>query len=252
MQVNRDGVKIYYEVHGEGSKTVLLTHGYSATSAMWTPQIDALKGICKLVIWDMRGHGASDSPTEPERYSADATVADMAAILDAVDARVAVIGGLSLGGYMSLAFHRAHPDRCRALVLCDTGPGYRNSQAREGWNEMARARAAALEQKGLAALGAGAEVALSRHRSAQGLALAARGMLTQQGPEVIESLPGIGAPTLIIVGALDTPFLAGTDYMASKIPGAEKVVLEGAGHAANIDQPKAFNDALTRFLGRLT
>lgn len=252
MQMNRDGVKIHYEVHGEGATTVLLTHGYSATSAMWTAQIDALKQVSRLVIWDMRGHGASDSPDDPAAYSAATTVADMAALLDTVGAGAAVIGGLSLGGYMSLAFHRIHPERCRALVLCDTGPGYRNSQAREGWNDMARSRAVALEKKGLAALGQGAEVALSRHRSAKGLALAARGMLTQQGPEVIESLPGIRIPTLIIVGALDTPFLAGTDYMANKIAGAEKIVLARAGHASNIDQPKAFNDALTGFLGRLT
>ncbi len=250
MRLQRDGLEIYYEVHGRGP-TVLLSHGYSATSAMWSPQIDALKQSWQLVIWDMRGHGQSDSPPDESSYSEAATVADMAALLDVVGADTAVIGGLSLGGYMSLAFHRQHPDRCRALILCDTGPGYRNDRARAGWNDMARERALALEQKGLSALGASAEVAASRHRSAAGLALAARGMLCQSGPEVIESLPQVRVPTLVVVGALDTPFLAPSDYMAAKIPGAEKVVIEGAGHAANIDRPKAFNAAVTGFLAAL-
>jgi pimeloyl-ACP methyl ester carboxylesterase len=58
----------------------------------------------------------------------------------------------------------------------------------------------------------------------------------------------ITVPAMVIVGANDTPFLAASDYMAAKIPGAKKVVIEGAGHSANIDQPEAFNAALASFL----
>jgi pimeloyl-ACP methyl ester carboxylesterase len=64
-------------------------------------------------------------------------------------------------------------------------------------------------------------------------------------------LPAIAVPSLIVVGANDTPFLAASDYMAAKIPGAKKVVIPDAGHAANIDQPDAFNRAVTSFLDRL-
>src|SRR5678816_4413685 len=99
-----DGVNLYYEVHGEGP-VVLLTHGYSATSQMWTGQVAPLSKDHKLVTWDMRGHGQSDSPDDPALYSEPATVADMAALLDAVGADKAIVGGLSLGGYMSLAFN---------------------------------------------------------------------------------------------------------------------------------------------------
>jgi pimeloyl-ACP methyl ester carboxylesterase len=135
-------------------------------------------------------------------------------------------------------------------MLFDTGPGYRNADARAGWNRMARQRADALESRGLAALGDGREVAASRHRSAAGLARAARGILTQQDARVLESLPGVRVPTLVLVGAKDEAFLAATDYMAAKIPGATKVVIPEAGHAANIDQPRAFNAAVLDFLGR--
>jgi pimeloyl-ACP methyl ester carboxylesterase len=245
--LDSDGVRIYYEVHGAGP-TLLLTHGYSASSAMWAPQIDALKPHCRLVLWDIRGHGQSDSPEATERYTEAACVADMANLLDAVDARSAWIGGLSLGGYLSLAFHNAHRDRTRALLLFDTGPGYRNAEARAGWNRMAVQRAEALERKGLVALGTSGEVAVSRHRSAAGLARAARGILVQHDARVLESLPGIKVPTLVLVGERDEPFLGATAYMAAKIPGAKQVVLAGAGHASNIDRPVAFNAAVLEFL----
>src|SRR5690606_35942337 len=106
--LDRDGVRIYYEHHtssAPGARTVLLSHGYSATSAMWRGQIDALTSRHHLIVWDMRGHGQSDSSDDPALYSEAHTVGDMAAILDACGVERAVIGGLSLGGYMTLAFH---------------------------------------------------------------------------------------------------------------------------------------------------
>jgi pimeloyl-ACP methyl ester carboxylesterase len=249
--LNRDGVNLYYEVHGQGP-VILLTHGYSATSQMWAGQIDALSKDHTLVIWDMRGHGQSDSPDDPALYSEAATVADMAALLDHVGAKSAIVGGLSLGGYMSLAFHRVHPARVRALLIIDTGPGYRNDEARDGWNKNALKTAERYETEGLAVLERGsAERRTALHRSAKGLALAARGMLTQRDAGVITSLPDIRVPSIVVVGSEDTPFLAASDYMASKIPGARKAVIEGAGHAANIDRPEAFNSALLEFLGTL-
>ncbi len=249
--LNRGGINLYYEVHGSGP-TLLLSHGFSATSAMWQGQIGALSRAHRLVLWDMRGHGQSDYPDDPAQYSEAATVADMAAILDAVEARTAIIGGLSLGGYMSLAFHKTHPERTEALLIIDTGPGFKKDAAREAWNQRSLGTAAKLEAEGLGTLRtASAERALSRHRDAQGLAHAARGMLTQRDAGVIESLPDIRVPALVLVGSNDMPFLAATDYMAGKIPHATKVVIEGAGHAANLDQPEAFNAAVTAFLATL-
>ena len=84
-KINRDGVDIYYEVHGSGPP-LLLTHGYSSTSAMWQGQIEALSKHHRLVLWDMRGHGRSDYPDDPAFYSEALTVADMAALLDEVGA----------------------------------------------------------------------------------------------------------------------------------------------------------------------
>lgn len=246
--LNRDGVAIHYEVEGSGP-ALLLTHGYSATGAMWAGQIEAFSKLYRVIRWDMRGHGRSDYPDDPAAYSEAASVADMAALLDAVGVEKAIVGGLSLGGYMSLAFHLAHPRRVRALLIIDTGPGYRNDEARAGWNRNALRTAERYESEGLARLAGGsAEMRAARHRDASGLALAARGMLTQRDSRVISSLPTIAVPALVVVGAEDTPFLVASDYMAGKIPGAKKVVIENAGHAANIDQPEAFNAQVLNFL----
>ena len=125
------------------------------------------------------------------------------------------------------------------LLVCNTASSQSVSalqQARE------------FERKGLEALGKSEEMQLGGHKGAGGLARAARGMLAQKNARVINSLPDIKAPTLVLAGAKDKPFLAGTDYMAKKIPNARKVIIPDAGHAANIHQPAAFNQAMEEFL----
>ena len=248
-----NGIDIEYQDGGSGAP-VLLSHGYSATGRMWDGQRETLGNRYRIVSWDMRGHGSTSSPDDPAQYSHALTVADMHALLGHLGIGRAVIGGLSLGGTMSLAFYRAHPELTRALVICDSGPGFRNEKAREDWNQRAQQRAADLEARGLAVLeGRSAETrqAIRHHKSAQGLAHAARGMLAQRDASLIESLPEIRVPTLVIVGDQDTPFIAACEYMAKKIPGAKLEVIAGAGHSSNLDQPEAFNRALGRFLDAL-
>src|SRR3954465_8939205 len=213
-KINRAGVNIHYEVHGDGP-TLLLTHGFSSTSDMWQGQIAALSKHHKLVLWDMRGHGQSDYPGDPAAYSEALTVADMAALLDAVGADKAIVGGLSLGGYMSLAFYRSHPERVRALLIIDTGPGFKKDDAREAWNQRAHQTGERFERDGLSGLSS--ERLTVTHRAASGLARAAYGMLPQRDARVIESLPHIKVPSLVVVGADDAPFLAAAVYLPAKI-----------------------------------
>jgi pimeloyl-ACP methyl ester carboxylesterase len=146
---------------------------------MWDAQIAAFAPRHRIIVWDMRGHGETDDPEDPAAYSEALTVAGMAALLRHCQIERAVIAGLSLGGYMSLAFHLAHPEMVRALMLFDTGPGFRNADARRVWNERTQQRARDLETRGFAALGQSDEVRAAQHRSARGLAGAARGMLAQ-------------------------------------------------------------------------
>jgi pimeloyl-ACP methyl ester carboxylesterase len=248
-----NGIEIDYEVTGRG-RPVILGHGYGATRRMWSGQHATLGDRYRLITWDMRGHGQTETPDDPAQYSTDLTVADTEGLLETLGVGRAVVGGLSLGGYMALAFYLAHPEMVEALVICDSGPGYRNAEARAAWNQRAHQRAADLEARGLDAFGGRSrEVreALGHHRSPQGLAHAARGMLAQQDSRVIDGLPGIRVPTLIIVGDRDEPFLAPCQYMAKKIPGARLEIIAGAGHSSNLDQPEAFNRVLLDFLDSL-
>jgi pimeloyl-ACP methyl ester carboxylesterase len=247
--LDRDRVRLHYERHGEAADRapVLLTHGFASSSASWQPNLGPLSARRQVITWDMRGHGRTRAPLEPHYFSAGACVEDMAAILDACEAPRAVCAGLSLGGYLSLAFWRAHPDRVVALGLFDTGPGFRSEQSRARWNRYATERAGAFEQRGLAALPDSPEARLGPHDPA-GLALAARGILTQTDAAVIGSLGSIAVPVLVLVGQHDVSFHGAADYLASHIPGAAKHVLAGAGHASNIDQPGEFNRTVLSYL----
>lgn len=249
-ELDRDGVRIWYEVHGRGP-AILLSHGYTASTRMWDPQIGPLtEGGYTVVTWDQRGHGRSDYPPDPAQYAEELAVGDMAAVLDAAGVTRAVIAGLSLGGYLSLAFHLRKPHRTAGLALLDTGPGYKSDTGRDAWNAQAERMAQDFELRGLDALPARAEVG-REHRDATGLVNAGRGLLVQHDARVINSLPDIAVPTLVLVGADDTDFLTPSSYMGRKIPGAEHVVVDRAGHAANLDRPDEVNDALLRFLDRV-
>jgi pimeloyl-ACP methyl ester carboxylesterase len=247
--IQRDGVRIYYNAVGEGP-AILLTNGYNLTSYMWRGLVDALSDRYRLITWDVRGHGRSDSPTGSGAYSQTLTLGDMAAILDAEGVREAILAGHSMGGYLSLAFHVEHPARVRALILIGTGPGYRNAKARDGWNRHAEGRARYFEKHGIENLGE-FEGHGGENRSARGLALAARGIMTQHDSRVIDSVAKIRIPTLVITGTEDVDFLRGMEYLAARIPGARKILLPDAGHLPNIEQPRAFNGTVRQFLGQL-
>jgi len=252
--LERNDARIYYEVHGDGP-AILLTHGYAAESGMWQGQVEALSEKNTLILWDMRGHGQTQTPAEDLAFSEALTTADMAAVLDETGFDSAVIGGLSLGGYMSMAFHVDYSERVKALLIIDTGPGFKNDDARARWNVQANRIADKLAEHGFSGLaGLSPEMKRSRHLDSSGLVRAGRKMLTQQTDRVIQSLPSIRVPAMIVVGANDKPYLAGTEYMAAKIETASKYVIPDAGHAVNIDQPALFNDLVISFLSenRLT
>jgi len=245
--LTRNGTNINYQVDGHGP-AILLTHGFGADHHMWAPQVEALRKSYTVITWDMRGHGQTDSPKEQKAYNEMETVMDMAALLDVSGAGSAIIGGMSLGGYMSLAFHHKFPERVESLLLIDTGPGFKNDKARNDWNEIATARGDDIEDRGMGTFQARTEAAAANHKDMHGVAMAARGMLVQNDGTVIYSLPKISVPTFIAVGANDKPYLVPSDYMASKIAHSVKITIPDAGHAANLDQPEFFNKHLLAFL----
>src|SRR5512140_3650095 len=116
--MDRRGERIHYEVYGERTDPLplLLSHGFAASARMWDANVDALCGERTVITWDMRGHARSDAPADPAQYGVEQSVEDMLMLLDLLEVRSAVLAGMSLGGYLSLAFHARHPQRVAALI----------------------------------------------------------------------------------------------------------------------------------------
>ena len=121
--VERDGIKIFYEVFGAGEPTVLLLPTWSIIhSRQWKMQIPYLSRHCRVVTFDGRGNGRSDRPSEPEAYAEYEFAADAVAVMDATQTDRAVIVGNSMGGQRGLVLAANHPERVEAAVFI--GPNY--------------------------------------------------------------------------------------------------------------------------------
>ena len=121
--VERDGVKIFYEVFGSGEPTVLLLPTWSIIhSRQWKMQIPYLSRHCRVITFDGRGNGRSDRPTEAEAYAETEFAADAIAVLDATETSRAIIVGFSMGAQRALLLAADHPDRIEAAAFI--GPNY--------------------------------------------------------------------------------------------------------------------------------
>jgi pimeloyl-ACP methyl ester carboxylesterase len=214
---------------------------------MWEPQVAALAPQVRVVTWDLRGHGRSESPDDASAYSHDIALDD----LDALVGERAILVGHSLGGQLSLSFALRHPDRVLGLGLLSTGPGYRDPDGREQWNGTIERQARALEKRGMEALPAGPEMHGALHTSPGALAHAIRGLVKQHDSEIMDGAPSITVPTLVLVGAKDRGFLAAADWFERKLPNAWKVIVPDAGHGVNRHQPEAVNAAVLELCRRV-
>ncbi len=253
------GIEMAYELEGSGLPVVLL-HGYPFNRSMWREQVEALQGSFRVITPDLRGMGETEGGAEPATMKEMAE--DVAALLDELKIARVILGGLSMGGYVSLAFTRRFPLRVRALMLADTRPQPDTDEAQRAREEQARK---VLEEgmpsitdlilkKALApSTLAGRPEIVSRVREMisatkpEGAAAALRGMAARS--DQTNFLASILAPTLIIVGSLDqlTP-PKDAELMHREIRGSRLVVIEGAAHVSNLERPAEFNRALTEFL----
>lgn len=261
-KINVRGLELAYDEQGTGAAVVLL-HGFPFDRSLWREQAAALAATHRVITPDLRGFGASTVVDEPATMEQMAQ--DVAALLDELGIKRFVLGGLSMGGYVALAFTRLFPARVRALLLADTRPQTDTAEARltreetatRALNEGMQAVADAMLSK-LFAPSTQAErpdvVARVREMilstKPQGAASALRGMAVRA--DHTKFLREISCPVLIIVGSLDqvTP-LADSELMAREIRGARLEVIAGAGHVSNVERPAEFNRALENFLREL-
>ena len=257
-----DDIQLAYDDVGVGHVVVLI-HGYPFNRSLWTEQTDALTSRFRVVTPDLRGFGESDSSEGPVTMNRMAQ--DVAELMDQLGIEQAVIGGLSMGGYVALAFVKQFPSRVKALVLADTraqadteeGKQTRHQQAEKALSEGMAGIADAMLPKLLTpdTVSKRPEVVkrvrdMMLKTKPQGAASALLGMAERD--DLSEFISTIRVPTMILVGREDalTP-LADSEKMQSKIAPSRLVVIENAGHVSNLEQTEQFNFALIRFLDRV-
>src|SRR5215203_1586407 len=248
---------------GAGTPLVLL-HAFPLDGRMWAPQVEALAGTYQVIVPDLRGFGAARDQAV-EDAGMDLLADDLLRLLDERGLDRVVLGGLSLGGYVALAFLRHHPDRVSGLVLLDTKATADGDQARADRLKMAERVLAegndfVPEVMLPKLLGETTRehrpevvsrvAALIREQTPQAIAGAQRGMAARAA--TTDVLASVKVPTLVVTGEEDavTGPEVGRD-LAAGIPGARFLLVEEAGHLVNLEQPEIVNEALLDFLAPL-
>jgi len=255
-----DGVSLHYLDEGEGTP-VLLLHAFPLNSSSFRPQLHTLSTQCRLIVPDQRGFGRSGvgpGPTEMSTLARDAL-----ALLDHLRIGSAIVGGVSMGGYASMALLRLDPARVKALVLVDT----RATEDDEAGKKRREESAQKVLERGIGVLAdsmvpqllspeASPELrreveSIVRGNSAKGAAAALRGMALR--PDSREILARYAGPALLVVGEQDTltPPEAAT-AMKKLMANASLVVLPHAGHLSHLEASSDFNRAFDDFVARLT
>jgi len=252
-------IQMAYTDTGIG-RPVVLIHGYPFNRSLWNEQVTALSSSYRVIAPDLRGFGESDAA--PGTATMDLMAQDVGLLMDHLEISRAAIGGLSMGGYVALAFYKQFPSRVRAFVLADTraqadteeGKQTRAQQAEKALNEGMAGIADAMLPKLLTpeTVSKRPEVVkrvrdMMLKTKPEGAAAALHGMAERENQR--ELLTKITAPTLIMVGAEDaiTP-VADSEKMYAAIPDSRLVVIENAGHVSNLERTEQFNDALLSFL----
>jgi pimeloyl-ACP methyl ester carboxylesterase len=245
---------------GAGTPVVLL-HAFPLDGRMWAPQVEALAGSYQVIVPDLRGFGAAREQAV-EEAGMDLLADDVARLLDDRGLDRVVLGGLSLGGYVALAFVRRHADRLGGLLLLDTKASADAEPARadrlgmvdrvlaEGTGFLPEAMLPRV--LGKTSLEERPELVervtvLIREQDPRAVAGAQRGMAAR--PDATDVLAGIAVPTLVVHGEEDAIIAPEVGReLAAAIPDARFLLVEGAGHLANLEQPEVVNEALLDFL----
>jgi 3-oxoadipate enol-lactonase len=260
VRIRTNGIELHYTVDGEGPWLVM-SHSLACNGRMWDPQLPALARRFKVLRFDTRGHGLSEAPAGA--YTLEALADDVKGMLDALGIRAAHWVGLSMGGMIGQTFALKYPGVLQSLVLADTTSRY-PPEAAPIWAERIRIA----ESQGMEPL---VQPTLERwftapYRASHAAEVARIADMIRATPvagyvgcshaipriDLTARLAEIKLPALVIVGEQDTgtpPAMAREIH--DNLQGSELVVIASAAHLANVEQPAAFDAALSRFYDRI-
>ncbi|MFJ8626696.1 alpha/beta fold hydrolase [Kitasatospora sp. NPDC093550] len=249
---------------GTGTPLVLL-HAFPLNASMWSSQLDALPGLtgdgARVLAPDQRGFGGTELGSDEP--SLDAVADDLALLLDAAGIERAVVGGLSMGGYVALAFARRHPGRLSGLLLANTLATADTDDVRANRERIAAAVTARdsvrlLLEERLAAklLGPDSQHLVERVESMIAAAPPATVAWTQRAmaarPDALDVLAGLRVPVAVVAGAQDAVMAPeAAELMVRARPDAELTVLPGVGHLSALEAPEVFDTAVRALLRRV-
>ena len=262
-----DGVGLVVEVAGAGPG-LLLVHGFGGAKEDFADHVPALARDHTVVVFDHRGHGASDKPTDRAAYSIDRLATDILEVADACELDRFRLLGHSMGGMVGRQVPLRAPERVEALIMMDTSagpiPGFEPSLMDDAAEvAFTRGKAALKELLDLVPVletPAYKRTLLDRpgyqafqDRKWADLSEIMWGAMAVALAHQSDDLAALAAaamqfPVLVLVGSEDAPFVAASNAMAAAIEDAQLVVIPDAGHSPQFENPEAWIDALSRFL----
>lgn len=265
IQQSVKGVKLYYEVTGDGFP-IVFNHEFGGDYRSWEVQVGFFARRYKAITYNNRGYPPSEVPTDPEAYSEDIGTEDLYQLLRHLNISKAHVLGLSMGGNLTLNFGFAHPEMCASLVVAGCGSGSKN---REQYEKITLARAELIEREGMKACAQLYSLGPTRIQfrrkdprgwqefgeqfaghSAMGSALTLRGVqLRRRSIFTLETrLKQLQVPTLLLVGDEDEECIEPTIFMKRNIPRSGLMIFPQSGHTLNLEEPFLFNHVVSEFL----
>ncbi len=222
-------MRVHVEKSGSGSSLVFL-HGVGSSSETWRSVMDQLSDRFTVAALDLLGHGQSPTPEDPSLYTRDLALDDIDALINELGDDPVLVGH-SLGGYLALAHAATRRNKARGIVVLNTGPGFRDPEKREAWNERSRRNA---------------------HRF--GVPVQAAELNLQHDSVVMENLATLDVPTLVLAGSADRPEYAGAgQYMARKMPNCSFQLIQDGEHAMHEEShAEEIAELLSAFVSKLS
>ena len=262
-----DGIKLYYEETGAGTP-ILFVHEFAGDHRSWEPQVRYFSRRYRCITYNARGYPPSDVPKDRERYSQDRARDDARSVLDALNIDKAHVIGLSMGGFCTVHFGMAYPQRALSLVIAGCGYGAAPDQRRK-FAQDSDAAAKRFEEQPMAAAAEAYAMSASRvqlqnkdprgfaqfmaqlaEHSGVGSANTLRGVQMRRPSlyDLVDRLKAIPVPALIMTGDEDWACLEPGLLMKKAIANSGLVVLPNSGHAINLEEPALFNQHVADFL----